>query len=101
MKIKYSCFQRNLKDALCPGAFSLDVHNEQDAIHKAMQIAIDGKNAVITILFVYEDDKPSCAHSICGWKKGASGTVKSLPQKDVENYFSELEAVQKVYRLPQ
>ena len=103
MAMKYAYFQKCLTNryGYNPSERPVDAHSEHEAVRKVKQAATNGDTSTITILFVYEDGERSRARAILGWRKGETGTVRPLPQYDVENYFNEFEAEQKLYRLPQ
>jgi len=103
MAMKYAFFQKCLTDryGYNPSGYSVDAHSEHEAVREVEQVATNGNTSTITILFVYEDGEPSRARVIRGWRKGETGTVRPLPQDDVESYFNEFEPEQKLYRLPQ
>jgi hypothetical protein len=96
MDMEYIWFRRCLTEnyGIRLGALRLDTRSEREAKHIVEQVAIESDAGTITILAGHEDGKRP--HAICGWRKGADGTVKYLPpeDKDVENYLEELKAQQ-------
>ena len=77
-------------DRYNPGATLVHTDSKQEAIGIVRDLAIGGRASTITVLFVSEDDKPP--RGICGWRKGASDTVRDLQPEDVKKYLEEFTA---------
>ena len=91
MNTEFMWFQKCLTDdRYNPGARPVPADNEQKAKRIVKQIAIDGPASTIIVLFVHEGDKSPRA--ICGWRKGASDTIRPLQQKDADDYLEKFTA---------
>ena len=86
MIMEFMCFQKCLIDeGLQPAGPLPGVHDEQEAIRKAKQIATMAKPCTVVGLFGHEETGD--ARAICGWKKGKSGNLKELLPEDTEGFF--------------
>jgi len=84
--MEFMWFQNCLTDeGLQPAGYLVDVHDGQEAIREAKQIATMAKPCTVVGLFGHEEN--GAARAICGWKKGESGNLKELLPEDTKGFF--------------